>query len=76
MNYLGFAEWLLFLAKLAIHDNDGTVRVGGAEILSRLSKQVPQTEVGSQAKRLLLILQTDSDHRVVALALSATFLEG
>ena len=56
--------WLLELASLAITDADGTVRVGGAEILGRLVREHGDGE----ARALLLQLQTDDDHRVVAAA--------
>jgi HEAT repeat protein len=48
----------------AITDADGTVRVGGAEILGRLVREHGDGE----ARALLLQLQTDADHRVVAAA--------
>ncbi|MEB3331698.1 MAG: HEAT repeat domain-containing protein [Synechococcaceae cyanobacterium] len=67
---------LLELASLAIADGDGTVRVGGAEILGRLvrdhraSPQVEGAEAAAQqARALLQRLQGDDDHRVVAAAL-------
>lgn len=56
--------WLLELASLAITDADGTVRVGGAEILGRLVREHGDGE----ARALLQHLQTDADHRVVAAA--------
>ena len=60
--------WLLDLATMAIADADGTVRVGGAEILGRLvHDRSPQA---STARQLLQGLQHDSDHRVVAAALN------
>lgn len=59
------AAWLLQLARLAVADADGTVRVGGAEILGRLV-----VEGDPQARVELLPLQHDSDHRVVAAALN------
>jgi len=60
--------WLLDLAQLAIADADGTVRVGGAEILGRLvHERSPQV---ATARQLLQGLQQDSDHRVVAAALN------
>ena len=60
--------WLLDLAQLAIADADGTVRVGGAEILGRLvHDRAPQA---STARQLLQGLQQDGDHRVVAAALN------
>ena len=57
--------WLLELARLAIADGDGTVRVGGAEILGRLV-----AEGSAEARAELVPLQADSDHRVVAAALN------
>ena len=60
--------WLLDLAQLAIADADGTVRVGGAEILGRLvHDRSPQA---STARQWLQGLQQDSDRRVVAAALN------
>ena len=60
--------WLLELAQMALQDGDGTVRVGGAEILGRLVHEgVPQA---TEARPLLQALQQDSDHRVVAAALN------
>ena len=56
--------WLLELASLAITDADGTVRVGGAEILGRLVREHGDVE----ARALLLQLQTVADHRVVGAA--------
>ena len=61
--------WLLELASLAIGDDDGTVRVGGAEILGRLVHEWPNSGEAQQARALLQRLQADSDHRVVAAAL-------
>lgn len=60
-------EDLLLLARLAIADPDGTVRVGGAEILGRL---VREADVADQARAELAQLQHDTDHRVVAAALN------
>lgn len=60
-------EDLLLLARLAIADPDGTVRVGGAEILGRL---VREADVAAQARAELAQLQHDADHRVVAAALN------
>ncbi|TCD57560.1 spore coat protein CotB [Synechococcus sp. BS56D] len=62
--------WLLELGQLAIEDGDGTVRVGGAEILGRLVREQAADVVGSQARALLQPLQQDTDHRVVAAALN------
>jgi len=61
--------WLLELASLAIADDDGTVRVGGAEILGRLVHEWPEGAEAQQARALLQRLQADPDHRVVAAAL-------
>ena len=58
--------WLLELAAMAITDADGTVRVGGAEILGRLVRDHDDAE----ARALLQQLQGDTDHRVVAAALN------
>ena len=69
-------ESLLELAEMAITDADGTVRVGGAEILSRLAQEAAQanpaatTPWGQAARQRLQKLQQDSDHRVVAAALN------
>ncbi len=64
------AAWLLELATLAIEDTDGTVRVGGAEILGRLVRDWPGEAEAHQARHLLQQLQQDPDHRVVATALN------
>ena len=58
--------WLLELASMAIKDADGTVRVGGAEILARLVRE----QGAAEARALLQQLQADPDHRVVAAALN------
>ena len=58
--------WLLELASRAITDADGTVRVGGAEILARLVRE----QGAAEARFLLQQLQADPDHRVVAAALN------
>jgi HEAT repeat protein len=69
-------ESLLELAEMAITDGDGTVRVGGAEILGRLAQEAAQanppatTSWGVAARQRLQELQQDSDHRVVAAALN------
>jgi HEAT repeat protein len=75
-------EALLELARLALADADGTVRVGGAEILGRLVREGdPGATAGAtgseatsaaaeQARALLVGLQADTDHRVVAAALN------
>ena len=64
------AAWLLELATLAIEDTDGTVRVGGTEILGRLVRDWPGDAEAHQARQLLQQLQQDPDHRVVATALN------
>ena len=61
-------SWLLELAQLAIADGDGTVRVGGAEVLGRLVRE-GDGPTANQARQLLQGLQIDGDHRVVAAAL-------
>ena len=68
---------LLQLALLALEDSDGTVRVGGAEVLGRVVREAggadgaqPQPELASQAREALVRLQQDPDHRVVAAALN------
>jgi HEAT repeat protein len=60
--------WLLELGQLAIAAGDGTVRVGGAEVLGRLVRE-GDGPLASQARQLLQGLQADGDHRVVAAAL-------
>jgi HEAT repeat protein len=60
--------WLLELAQLAIADGDGTVRVGGAEVLGRLVRE-GDGATATQARQLLQGLQADGDHRVVAASL-------
>jgi len=62
-------HWLLELAALALTDADGTVRVGGAEILGRLVREA-DPELAAQARLQLVPLQADPDHRVVAAALN------
>lgn len=61
-------EWLMQLSELAIADGDGTVRVGGAEILGRVARE-GDGELTARARTLLGTLQADPDHRVVAAAL-------
>ena len=61
---------LLELATAAITDGDGTVRVSGAEILGRIVREGSDQPIGEQARTLLLPLQQDPDHRVVAAALN------
>ena len=64
-------EQLLRLARLAIADTDGTVRVGGTEILGRLVREAdPASSAAEQARAELRRLQQDGDHRVVAAALN------
>jgi HEAT repeat protein len=58
------AEHLMDLARLAVAAADGTVRVGGTEILGRLVR-----EGHPPARELLSSLQADPDHRVAAAAL-------
>jgi HEAT repeat protein len=72
------AAWLLDLARLAITSSDGTVRVGGAEILGRLVREGAAVGAGAgaaaevaEARSLLQGLQADGDHRVVATVLDA-----
>jgi len=66
---------LLELARMAIADGDGTVRVGGAEILGRLVREGDgldgsgDTCPAAAGRELLVGLQGDGDHRVVAVAL-------
>jgi len=65
------AEQLLEIGSLAVADVDGTVRVGGAEILGRLIREAdPASAVAEQARAALRRLQQDADHRVVAAALN------
>ena len=65
------AEQLLEIGSLAVADPDGTVRVGGAEILGRLIREAdPASAVAEQARAALRRLQQDADHRVVAAALN------
>ena len=63
-------HWLMELATIAITDADGTVRVGGAEILARIVRDGISLPVGVQARALLQPLQQDADHRGVAAALN------
>ena len=66
--------WLLDLAELALADSDGTVRVGGAELLGRLLGLAPvpasAAAVADQARERLRSLTKDPDHLVVAAALN------
>jgi HEAT repeat protein len=65
--------WLLDLARQAIADGDGTVRVGGAEILGRLVREAAVTGAETletpEVRASLVALQADPDHRVAAAAL-------
>jgi HEAT repeat protein len=65
---------LLELARLAVADGDGTVRVGGAEILGRLVREAPGMNPlpgeAETARQCLNGLLQDPDHRVVAAALN------
>ncbi|MFZ9216751.1 MAG: HEAT repeat domain-containing protein [Vulcanococcus sp.] len=64
-------ERLFALAQLAIADADGTVRVGGAEILARVAREAEAgSELAAAARSALVVLQQDTDHRVVAAALN------
>ena len=62
--------WLLDLATMAIVDADGTVRVSGAEILSRIVREGGADPSAVQASGLVQSLQQDSAHRVVAAVLN------
>ena len=68
------SAWLLDLAELALADTDGTVRVGGAELLGRLLGLAPvpasAAAVAEQARERLRFLTKDPDHLVVAAALN------
>ncbi|WP_094555951.1 HEAT repeat domain-containing protein [Synechococcus sp. 1G10] len=68
------ASWLLDLANQAIADGDGTVRVGGAEILGRLVREATVTGAETlqppEVRASLVALQADPDHRVAAAALN------
>ena len=62
---------LLEIGRLAVADADGTVRVGGTEILGRLVREAaPEQPEATQARAVLAELQNDADHRVVAAALN------
>lgn len=61
---------LLELAKLAVADGDGSVRVGGTEILGRLVREATEPGITAAARERLVGLQQDEDHRVVAAALN------
>ncbi|MEY4353976.1 MAG: hypothetical protein RLZZ609_2217 [Cyanobacteriota bacterium] len=64
---------LLELALLALQDADGTVRVGGAELLGRILQEArePNDAITLEALKAMTGLQKDADHRVVAVALNA-----
>ncbi len=64
---------LLDLARLALEDGDGTVRVGGAEVLGRILHESsdPEDPITKTARATMTGLQRDADHRVVAVALNA-----
>jgi HEAT repeat protein len=64
---------LLELARLALEDADGTVRVGGAELLGRILHEAsdPSDPIVIDARGAMVGLQQDPDHRVVAVALNA-----
>ena len=68
------SAWLLDLAELALADTDGTVRVGGAELLGRLLGLAPvpasAAAVAELARERLRSLTKDPDHLVVAAALN------
>lgn len=61
-------EWLLQLALLALTDADGTVRVGGCEILGRLVREGVEP-FAAEAREGLRMARQDPDHRVVAAVL-------
>jgi HEAT repeat protein len=63
---------LLELARLALEDPDGTVRVGGAELLGRILHEAtdPHDQITLEAREAMAGLQRDADHRVVAVALN------
>ena len=63
------ASWLEDLAHMACRDQDGTVRVGGVEILARLVREGRGSSRPS-VREELAALQKDPDHRVVAAALN------
>ncbi len=64
---------LLELARLALEDGDGTVRVGGAEVLGRIlhESRDPDDAITKAAREAMSSLHRDSDHRVVAVALNS-----
>ena len=63
-------ECLLELAQQAGGDDDGTVRIGAAEIFGRLVREGGQEATAQSARQELRSLQSDTDHRVVAAALN------
>lgn len=63
-------DWQLELARLAVGDGDGTVRTSGAEVLVRLVREGGEAESAREARGILVNLQSDTDHRVVAAALN------
>lgn len=64
-------DQLLEIGRLAVADADGTVRVGGTEVLGRLAREgAPEASEVAEARALLAQLQHDSDHRVVGAALN------
>jgi HEAT repeat protein len=64
---------LLSLARQALMDEDGTVRVGGAELLGRILQEAsdPNDPITLEAREAMTALQNDPDHRVVAVALNS-----
>jgi len=56
-----------------VEDADGTVRVGGAELLGRILHEAtdPEDPVTRAAREAMTGLQRDEDHRVVAVALNS-----
>lgn len=67
------ASRLLELARLALEDADGTVRVGGAELLGRILQEARDHHdpLAQEAREAMNNLQMDEDHRVVAVAFNA-----
>jgi hypothetical protein len=64
---------LVELAHMALADTDGTVRVGGAELLGRILRDVqdPSDPILQKAREAMHTLQKDGDHRVVGVALNS-----
>jgi len=56
-----------------VEDGDGTVRVGGAEVLGRIlmEAQDPNDPIVQDARKAMHTLQKDGDHRVVGVAFNA-----